>query len=161
MSKADVIPAELDPEFVQAVTDLFEEKISFNKTLGIQLVDVKPMRTTARLPMRPELIGHYAHNRVHGGVISACLDALGGIAVMAAIGARHIEEPVEQRMKRFMKLGTIDLRIDYLRPGDGDSHYEMSAEVLRLGSRVGSTRMEFRAADGRLLATGSGAYIVS
>ena len=36
-----------------------------------------------------------------------------------------------------------------------------SAEVIRLGSRVASTRMEFRAADGRLLSTGAAAYIVS
>jgi hypothetical protein len=32
---------------------------------------------------------------------------------------------------------------------------------LRLGSRVASTRMEFIGADGKLLSTGSGAYIVS
>jgi acyl-coenzyme A thioesterase PaaI-like protein len=33
--------------------------------------------------------------------------------------------------------------------------------VLRLGSRVASTRMEFRGADGALIATGAAAYIVS
>jgi acyl-coenzyme A thioesterase PaaI-like protein len=37
----------------------------------------------------------------------------------------------------------------------------MHAEVLRLGSRVSSTRMEFRDATGKLLSTGCGAYIVS
>jgi hypothetical protein len=35
------------------------------------------------------------------------------------------------------------------------------ANVLRLGSRVASTRMEFCGADGKLLATGAAAYIVS
>jgi acyl-coenzyme A thioesterase PaaI-like protein len=37
----------------------------------------------------------------------------------------------------------------------------MTAQVLRLGSRVASTRMEFEGADGKLLATGAGAYIIS
>ena len=37
----------------------------------------------------------------------------------------------------------------------------MSAEVLRLGSRVASTRMDFRDAAGELLASGAAAYIVS
>jgi acyl-coenzyme A thioesterase PaaI-like protein len=37
----------------------------------------------------------------------------------------------------------------------------MEAEVLRLGSRVASTRMSFLDADGKLLSTGSAAYIVS
>ncbi len=160
MIKTTAIPTELDLPFIREVTDLFEEKITFNKVLGIKLAEIKPDRVTARLPMREDLIGHYLHQRIHGGVISACLDALGGIAIMAAVGARHLDEPVEQRMKRFMKLGTIDLRIDYLRPGVG-AHFELSADVLRLGSRVGSTRMEFRGADGKLMATGSGAYIMS
>lgn len=160
MIKTTAIPTELDLEFIREVTDLFEEKITFNKVLGIKLSEIRPDRVTARLPMREDLIGHYLHQRIHGGVISACLDALGGIAVMAAVGARHMDESVEQRMKRFMKLGTIDLRIDYLRPGVG-AHFELSADVLRLGSRVGSTRMEFRGADGKLMATGSGAYIMS
>jgi acyl-coenzyme A thioesterase PaaI-like protein len=79
---------------------------------------------------------------------------------MAAIGARHLDEPPAQRLHRFSKLGTIDLRIDYLRPGIGEA-FELRAEVLRLGSRVASTRMEFLGADGRLLSAGSGAYIVS
>lgn len=105
-------------------------------------------------------MGHYAYNCVHGGVISAGLDAMGGLAVMAAIGARHMDEPPAQRLHRFGKLGTIDLRIDYLRPGIG-SHFTLRAEVLRLGSRVASTRMEFFGPDGTLMSAGAAAYIVS
>jgi acyl-coenzyme A thioesterase PaaI-like protein len=85
---------------------------------------------------------------------------MGGLAVMAAIGARHMDEPVPQRLQRFAKLGTIDLRVDYLRPGIGEG-FRLEAEVLRLGSRVASTRMGFLALDGKLLATGAGVYIVS
>ena len=36
---------------------------------------------------------------------------------MAAIGARHMDEAPAQRLMRFTKLGTIDLRVDYLRQG--------------------------------------------
>jgi acyl-coenzyme A thioesterase PaaI-like protein len=110
--------------------------------------------------MKPELVGSYVQQRLHGGVISAGLDAMGGLAIMAAIGARHMDEPPQQRLMRLGKLGTIDLRIDYLRPGVG-THFELRAEVLRLGSRVASTRMEFYGADGKLVGAGSGAYIVS
>lgn len=110
--------------------------------------------------MRPQLIGHYSYNRLHGGVISAGLDAMGGLAVMAAIGARHMDEPPEQRLHRFAKLGTIDLRVDYLRPGVGE-YFDLHATVMRLGSRVASTRMEFRGGDGKLLSTGAGVYIMA
>ena len=149
-----------EPEFVARLTTLFEELIVFNRTLGLHLADIGPDRAAARIEMRPELIGHFTHRRLHGGVISASLDALGGIAVMAAIGARHMNEPIDARMARFGKLGTIDLRVDYLRPGLG-ARFVARAEVMRLGSRVASTRMEFSDAEGRLLSVGSAAYIVS
>ena len=164
MTKA-LIPAgnpsvQFEDEFVDGLKTIFEEKIVFNQLLGLKISSVMPDRVTARLQMRRELIGHYAHNRVHGGVISAGLDAMGGLAVMAAIGARHMDESPQQRLQRFGKLGTIDLRVDYLRPGVGD-YFELRAEVLRLGSRVASTRMEFLGADGKLFSTAAAAYIVS
>jgi uncharacterized protein (TIGR00369 family) len=142
------------------VRDIFENKIVFNQVLGLRITSLAPERVTATIAMRPELIGHYAHNRIHGGVISAGLDAMGGLAVMVAIGARHLDEPPAQRLARFAKLGTIDLRIDYLRPGIG-THFELRAEVLRLGSRVATTRMEFLGPDGQLMSAGAAAYIVS
>lgn len=152
--------AVFEAEFVQGLTTLFEEKIVFNQMLGLQVTALHPDRVGARIDMRPELVGHYVHKQAHGGVISAALDALGGLAVMVAIGARHLDQPPLQRLSRFTKLGTIDLRVDYLRPAISE-HFNLQAEVLRLGSRVANTRMEFFGADGKLLAVGTAAYIVS
>lgn len=151
---------QFEDEFIAGVKKIFEEMIVFNRMLGLKITSVAPTQVRARIDMRNELVGHFAYNRIHGGVISASLDALGGLAVMAAIGARHMNETPQQRLQRFAKLGTIDLRIDYLRPGIGE-WFELRAEVMRLGSRVASTRMEFLGADGKLLSTGSAAYIVS
>lgn len=149
-----------EPEFVEGLRHLFEEMISFNKVLGLKISHIGPEEVRARVVMRPELVGHYHYHRIHGGVISASLDGLGGLAVMAAIGAHHMDEAPAQRLQRFSKLGTIDLRVDYLRPGLGD-HFDLRAQVMRLGSRVASTRMEFCDAQGKLLSTASGVYIVS
>ncbi len=161
MKTATPFPATgFEPEFIAALKDIFEDKIAFNRVLGLQITQIAPERVTARIAMKPELIGHFGHQRIHGGVISAGLDAMGGLAVMAAIGARHMDEPPLQRLQRFGKLGTIDLRIDYLRPGIGEQ-FELRAEVLRLGSRVASTRMEFLDAEGKLLSAAAAAYIVS
>lgn len=151
---------EFEEEFVTGLKKVFEELIVFNQVLGLKITSLKSNQVRARIDMKRELIGHFSFNRLHGGVISAGLDAMGGLAVMAAIGARHMDETPMQRLHRFGKLGTIDLRIDYLRPGIGE-HFELRAEVMRLGSRVASTRMEFLGADGKLLSTGAGAYIVS
>ena len=153
-------PLPFEPEFVEGLRQVFEQRIPFNQVIGLKLFEMAVDHVVGRVDMRPELVGHFSYNRLHGGVISATLDAMGGMAVMAAIGARHMDEPPARRLERFVKLGTIDLRIDYLRQGIGD-FFTAHAEVLRLGSRVASTRMEFRGADGRLIATGAAAYIVS
>jgi uncharacterized protein (TIGR00369 family) len=154
------VPVVFEEEFVTGLRSMFEDRIVFNSVLGLKIVELRPEQVVGRIAMRPELVGHYSFNRLHGGVVSAGLDAMGGLAVMAAIGARHMDELPAQRLQRFGKLGTIDLRIDYLRPAIGES-FELRAAVLRLGSRVASTRMEFLGADGKLLSSGAGAYIIS
>jgi acyl-coenzyme A thioesterase PaaI-like protein len=152
--------AAFEPEFVRELTQMFEERIAFNAVLGLRIDSLAGDAVRGHLAMRPELIGHFTHHRLHGGVISAALDAMGGLAVMAAIGARHLDDPPAERLRRFGKLGTIDLRVDYLRPATGGL-FKLEAEVLRLGSRVASTRMGFHDVAGKLLATASAAYIVS
>ncbi|PUE29878.1 thioesterase family protein [Limnohabitans sp. Jir72] len=160
MSDRTPTPVILEPEYIEGFRQIYEEKIVFNQTIGLRLVSVTPEGVEARIDMRPELVGHFAYNRIHGGVISAALDAIGSAAVMAALAAKHMDEAPAKRLERFAKLGTIDLRIDYLRPGIGE-FFTIHAEALRVGSRVGTSRMEFRGPDGTLMSAGAAAYIVS
>ena len=160
MSHRPHTPVVLEPEYIEGFRQIYEEKIVFNQTIGLKLVKVSPEGIEARIDMRPELVGHFAYNRIHGGVISAALDAIGSAAVMAALAAKHMDELPVKRLERFAKLGTIDLRIDYLRPGIGE-FFTVHAEALRVGSRVGTSRMEFRGPDGTLMSAGAAAYIVS
>lgn len=140
--------------------DLFERRITFNATLGLKVESAAPDSPRLRFDMRPEFVGHYLHNRLHGGVISAALDATAGFALMLAIGEAHAGETASQVMHRFMRIGTIDLRIDYLRQGIG-SFFVATAQVTRLGGRVGSTSMRLTNDAGILIATGAAAYMIS
>ena len=142
-----------------ALTDLIEHRITFNQLLGLKVQQLLP-QLVLRFDMRPELVGHEHYGRLHGGVISAVLDALGGSALMVAMGEKHLQESAEQVMHRYLKLGTIDLRVDFLRPGLGQ-YFIATAEITRLGGRVGSTQMRLHNDSGVLIATASGAYIVS
>jgi len=143
-----------------ALTELFEHLVTFNQTLGLKVLRFGPTGPRLRFDMRPELVGHYQHGRLHGGVISATLDAMAGLAIMVALGEKHPDESSEQVMHRFSRLGTIDLRVDYLRPGTGQ-HFVASAEVLRLGGRVGTAQMRLVNDDDALIATGAAAYMLS
>ncbi len=151
--------AEQERKLDAEMTELMERRITFNQVLGLKVVALRP-KITVRLDMRAELVGHFHYGRLHGGVISATLDTLGGGALMVALAEKHPGDSPEQVMHRFLRMGTIDLRVDFLRPGLG-RYFLASAEVTRLGGRVGATQMALYGDDGTLVATGAGAYIVS
>ena len=99
-----------------ALTDLIEHRITFNRVLGLAVQALLP-HLVLRFDMRPDLVGHVHYGRLHGGVISAVLDALGGGALMVGLGEKHPHESCEQVMHRFLKIGTIDLGWIFCAPG--------------------------------------------
>lgn len=147
------------PPVKAALRKLFEEDIVFNQVLGIRIVSYHPERPRVRFEMRPELIGHPVHKILHGGVIAAVLDAMAGFAIMLAIAKKREAEPYEQQLGHFRQMRTIDLRVDYIRPGRG-AHFIASAHVFRVGGKVASVRMELENDTGELIAAGSAAFAV-
>ncbi|MGS3186527.1 thioesterase family protein, partial [Aeromonas taiwanensis] len=61
--------------------------------------------------------------------------------------------------ERFSRLGTIDLRVDYLRPGRGNE-FIATAHIIRAGSKVTVARMELHNEEGTHIAFGTGTYLV-
>jgi uncharacterized protein (TIGR00369 family) len=134
-----------------------ENDIPFNRTLGIEMARFDEDGLEVRVPMRPDLVGNFARGNLHGGVISATLDLVGGlVAIHAAIAAGHLDS-TEAVLASFGGMGTIDLRIDYLRPGFGEA-FLGTGHALRVGRKVTVTRMELHNDAGDLLAVGTGAY---
>lgn len=150
-------PFELTPELVEAVQAFFE-RIPFNRLLGIQIDSLSEQRVLMSLPMQDALIGNFVQGILHGGVISSLLDVAGG--AMALIGAfeRHQHLNAAERMARLSKLGTIDLRVDFLRPGRGQ-RFTANAVLLRSGNKVAVVRSELHSDDGTLVAVGTGTYL--
>ena len=142
-----------------ALLDIFQERIVFNQLLGLKIASVRPGDVRGTLAMRPELVGHAAYGRLHGGVISSVLDVMGALALMVAMAEHHPHETVEQVIHRYARLATIDLRVDFLRQGQG-LHFVATADVSRLGGRVGSTQMRLVNDEGTLIATAAAAYMV-
>ena len=140
---------------VQAVLKrVMEHHIAFNKVLGIKVESFDPAAPKLRFDMRPELVGNPMRQILHGGVISAVLDVAGGFAIMLSLAGSSEITPAA-----FPKMGTIDLRVDYLRPGRG-KHFIASARIVRQGSRIAVTHMELHNDAGELIATGGAAYVV-
>jgi uncharacterized protein (TIGR00369 family) len=133
---------------------VMEEQIAFNKHLGLKVESFDLEAPKLRFDMRPELVGNPTRQILHGGVISATLDVAGGFAIMLALAADMTGIPTS-----FPNMGTIDLRVDYLRPGRG-RYFVATARIVRKGSRIAVTHMELHNDEGELIATGGAAYVV-
>ena len=134
---------------------LFEDFVPFNQVLGLKVESFDPKAPKLRFDMKPELIGNPTRGILHGGVISAALDVMAGFSIHAAM----LDQDKAENSEGFPKMGTIDLRIDYLRPGRG-KYFIATGRVARLGNRVAVTHMELENDSGEQIATGSAAYMI-
>jgi uncharacterized protein (TIGR00369 family) len=137
-----------DPKFLELVRLVVTDRIPFNAYLGIRAPELREGFARLELPFRPELVGDPLRPALHGGAISTLIDTTGGTAAMTMIGPRGT-------------VSTIDLRVDYLRPGQMKALI-CEATVTRMGNRVASVdaRVFHPDAADHLIATGKGVYSV-
>lgn len=137
----------------------FEEQMPFNKLLGVHIEALHLDEVRLRLEMREQLIGNFVQETLHGGVIASVLDVAGAMIAIAN-DFQHRQELTEtERMVGIDKTGTIDIRIDYLRPGRG-KYFIATASVLRSGRRIAVTRMQLHNDENILIAVGIACYSV-
>ena len=129
----------------------------FHRLLGLNLDSFDAENRCIRFDMRPELMGNMHYKILHGGVIASILDTQGAF-VLALDGAVRFEV-TSPGHPLIIKGGTIDLRVDYLRPGKGNS-FVASGTILRIGKKVAVVRTELRNEQDELIAVGTGTYLV-
>lgn len=83
------------------------ETVPQASALGFKLLSVEPSRGSIFTPWREELVGDPDTGVIAGGVITALLDHVCGLAVTS----RSLEGG-------FLSTATLDLRIDYMRPAE-------------------------------------------
>ncbi len=133
------------------------QDVPFVHWLGLELSAIEDDRVLMRFEMRDELIGNPMKGALHGGVISAVLDTVGGFAALLGVLTREPDKSAASEVSPW--LSTIDMRTDYLRPGIG---YEFTAIAFpqRVGDRLVVTRMELHNDTDDLIAAGTGTYVV-
>lgn len=129
----------------------------FIQHIGARVSSISDDEIRAVVDMQPSLVGNIFQQILHGGVIATLLDTVGGAAAMMGAYTRLKGLPREEKMKRMSQLGTIDMRIDYLRPGRG-KQFEAIGRVVRAGSKICATQMELRNEAGELIATGNAVF---
>ena len=149
-----------DEEFVSAINEMFSEKIPFNKVLGLKVESISYERVMVSFQMRDKLMGHYKRGMLHGGVISSVIDVTGGLSAFMGVQQKMPGETLEARIERFGTVSTIDVRVDFLRPGVG-KWFVATAYVLRTGKKIAVTRIELNNDQNDLIAVGTGSYVVA
>jgi uncharacterized protein (TIGR00369 family) len=132
----------------------------FVKLIGMELTELSADEVRGRFDMKPELVGNTWKQILHGGVIATALDTIGGAMGFVAVYQFMKQQGLsrEERYARMARLGTIDMRVDYLSPGRGQ-HFTAMAVPLRIGKKVFVTRMELRNENDELIAAGTGTYM--
>ena len=146
-------------KLLQLLKEITEEKIPFNKLIGMKIETLDLDKIGIRFEMRPELVGNFTRGNLHGGVISSVLDVTGGMVAWTGIMKKMEGQSFDEISERFNKIGTIDIRVDYLRPGLGE-YFIATGSTLRTGTKVSVTRMELHNDKGILIAVGTGTYVV-
>ncbi|MEC9465417.1 MAG: thioesterase family protein [Myxococcota bacterium] len=132
---------------------MMEEVVPFNQHLGLKVEELSEGYCRMRIPWADHLTGDPGRPAVHGGVLATLVDVAGGTACWTVLEDEN------------GRLSTIDLRIDYLRPGPAKDMV-CDAHLVRMGNKVCTARMEvFSEDDDRSnvgpIATGQGVYNVA
>lgn len=109
------------------VIETFLKRIPHNSFLGLAPVRRDGSEVVLRLPYREELIGEPTARILHGGAVTAALDATAGGAVFYALDEKR-------------RVATLDLRIDYLKPATPDRDVFVTASCYRLTRNIAFVR---------------------
>ena len=112
-------------------------KLPFVEFLGIEFISAEPDKIVATMVVRAEFMG--ANNRIHGGVMMALADTIGGYATFI-----NLPEGSSATV-------TMESKTNFLRPVPAGVTLVATATPLHKGRRtqVWTTRIED---DGRLMA---------
>ena len=115
----------------------------FNAFLDLEVVTADPEKreVVMRLKMRPEFERLAGTGQWHGGPIAAAIDTVGDYALAMLFGK---------------PLPTINLRVDYLRPGKDT--LTLVARIRRSGKTVGLVDVDVLDEAGALVALGRANY---
>jgi uncharacterized protein (TIGR00369 family) len=138
---------------------VFSHQVPFHNVIGFQFDQLAIEGCSLSFKNKPELIGNFIQKILHGGVTATALDVVGGAMASVGMMQKYPNASEIELGQKLAKIGTIDLRIDYLRPGRGEFFYA-KARLLRSGSKVAVVRMELHDEKDTQIALGTGTYMM-
>ncbi len=147
-------------ELIKISQHLFVETSRFTEGLGLFVESMEEETASMRFVNRDDLTGSERTTNLHGGVIASVLDVTGSLVVFSNLIHRMKDTSLEKKIEKVTRINTIDLRIDYIRPGSGTS-FIATGYIMRTGRTVAVSRIELHGEEGQLVAVGTASYIIA
>ncbi len=146
---------------IDRIKEYYLELLPFNKVLGIEIIslDYETGEAVTCFDMKHDLIGNSAHGILHGGVTASVIDLTGGLSALVSCARFNLDEPVEVIEKKLTSSATIDMRVDYLRPGRG-KRFTCTSRLIRAGSRIVVSKIDLENEKQITIATGTASYLI-
>lgn len=141
------------------IGEIFVYNMPFNRALGLELDRLESDYAEISLANQTMLVGNSAQKILHGGVIASVLDVAAGLVCVTSALTRQDSITEEELRQRLSRMGTIDLRVDYLRPGRGE-RFIASSSLLRGGNKVSVARVELHNDVGVHIASATATYLI-
>ena len=142
------------------IKERFVSEVPFLKLLGIKVSKFDYPEVEMILNWNNELVGNVVQKSLHGGVTAAILDSVGGLVAIGNFISTEKNLTADYLKNRIGRMGTIDMRVDYLLPGRG-TIFTTTGRVIRAGKRVTVCRMEVHNDNNDCIALGTGSYLWS
>lgn len=126
---------------------LAEEGTPFvSEVLGLKCQEVARNKLVMALAMKKEFVGRRDNRVLHGGVVAAAIDHVGGFAAWTAVAPNQM-------------VSTVDLRIDYLTPAPYETLIVIG-EIVSGKTRLMRADIRVETQSGSVVAIGRGLYNV-
>jgi uncharacterized protein (TIGR00369 family) len=139
------------PEALREIARHMVETVPQASALGFKLLSVEPSRGSILTPWREDLVGDPDTGVIAGGVVTALLDHVCGLAIIST--AQDATTP--------LSTATLDLRIDYMRPAAPRADIIAAAHCYKLTRTIAFVRAHAYDADPEdPIATAQAAFIL-
>jgi uncharacterized protein (TIGR00369 family) len=146
---------------LEKIREYYLKRLPFNKVLGVEidLLDYQTGDAVTRFKMTKDLIGNSVAGILHGGVTASVIDLTGGLSALISCVKLHEGKPLDVIEKKLTSSATIDMRVDYLRPGKGKS-FQCKSRIIRAGSRIVVSKIDLYNEKETRIAIGTATYLI-
>ncbi|MEH6403492.1 MAG: PaaI family thioesterase [Sneathiella sp.] len=95
--------------------------------IGVKVLELEDSGVTMSIPYNEKFSGNPVSGVLHGGIITTLIDSASGMCIYI-------------KLKKYIPIATLDLRIDYLKPATPFEELRAYAECYRLTKQIAFVR---------------------